>query len=343
MTTFRMKAAAVPLALLLALGLASCGNGSAGGEQAKAETGHEEGEAGHAEGEAGHAEGEAGHAEGEAAEAGGERVTIPAASAQASQIVVAAAGPGALQETMTLTGRMMLQPTARAEIHAPYPGPVRAVLHNIGDTVGRGETLARVESAESLQTYSIVSPIAGVVLERQTNIGDVTSDQPLFVVGDLSRLQAELNVATRDIGRVAGGQNVIIEGLDGNSRTQARIASVLPTADAHSQTLIARAPIAGSAGAAFRPGMAVRASVVLTEERVAVAVPRDAVQTLEGRSVVFVRVAPETYEARPVTIGRSGQETVEIVSGLTAGDFYVSENAFLVKAEIGKGSASHDH
>ena len=336
MTTFRTKAAAAPLALVLALGLAACGNGEAGGGQAKTE-------AEHAEGEESHAEGEGEHAEGAEAEAGGERVTIPAASAQASQIAVATAAPGAIQETLTLTGRMMLQPTARAEIHAPYPGPVRAVLHNIGDNVGRGQTLARVESAESLQTYSIVSPIAGVVLERQTNIGDVTADAPLFVVGDLSRLQAELNVATRDIGRVAGGQNVIITGLDGASRVQARIASVLPTADAHSQTLIARAPISGSAGSAFRPGMAVRASVVLTEARVSVAVPREAVQTLEGRSVVFVLVAPETYEARPVTIGRTGQDTVEIVSGLAAGESYVSENAFLVKAEIGKGSASHDH
>lgn len=328
MMSFRMKAAAAPLVLLLALGLAACGGGAAG-EPAKAEHGHEEGHDDHAEGEGDHAE--------------EDRVTIPAAAAEASRIVVAVAGPGALQETLTLTGRMTLQPAARAEIHAPYPGPVRAVLRNVGDTVGRGETLARVESAESLQTYAISSPIAGVVLDRQTNIGDVTADQPLFVVGDLSRLQAELNVATRDLARVARGQHVVIEGLDEGARAQARIASVLPMADAYSQTLIARAPLAGPAGAVFRPGMAVRASVVLTEEPVAVAAPRDAVQTLEGRSVIFVLVAPETYEARPVTVGRAGRDMIEILSGLAPGESFVAENAFLVKAEIGKGSASHDH
>ncbi|MCR6644485.1 MAG: efflux RND transporter periplasmic adaptor subunit [Terricaulis sp.] len=203
MMSFRMKAAAAPLVLLLALGLAACGGGAAG-EPAKAEHGHEEGHDDHAEGEGDHAE--------------EDRVTIPAAAAEASRIVVAVAGPGALQETLTLTGRMTLQPAARAEIHAPYPGPVRAVLRNVGDTVGRGETLARVESAESLQTYAISSPIAGVVLDRQTNIGDVTADQPLFVVGDLSRLQAELNVATRDLARIARGQHVVIEGLDEGAR-----------------------------------------------------------------------------------------------------------------------------
>lgn len=330
MTTFRTKLAVAPFALLLALSLSACGRDEAGAEKAGAQE-----EAGHEE--EGHAEGEAGHEE------GGDRVTIPAASAQASGIVVVAAGPGAIQETLTLTGRIMLQPSARAEVHAPYPGPVRVVNRNIGDAVRRGETLARVESAESLQTYSIVTPIAGVVLERQTNIGDVTSDEPLFVVGDLSRLQAELNVATRDIGRISSGQNVIITGLDGAARIEARIATVLPTADAHSQTLIARAPFTTSAGSQLRPGMAVRGAVVLTQQDVPVAVTTDAVQTLEGRQVVFVRVAPEQYEARPVTLGRAGRDMVEITSGLNADEAYVSENAFLVKAEIGKGSASHDH
>lgn len=334
MNTFRMKHAALaPIALVFALGLAGCGAGEAESEQPAAEAGHAEGEDEHAEGEAGHAE----------EEAGGERVTIPVESARESGIVVATAGPGAIEETLNLTGRIMLQPSARAEVHAPYSGPVRAVLRNVGDSVRRNETLARVESAESLQTYAIVTPIAGVVLDRQTNIGDVTSDQPLFVVGDLSRLQAELNVATRDIGRISSGQRVFITGLDGTTRVEAQIASVLPTADAHSQTLIARAPLSVSQGSALRPGMAVRGAVVTAAQQAAVAVPRDAVQTLEGRSVVFVRVSDDTYEARPVTLGRTGATQVEILSGLAAGEAYVSENAFLVKAEIGKGSASHDH
>lgn len=321
MTTFRTKLAAAPIALLFALALSACGRDGAEAEKGGAE-------------EAGNEE--AGHGE------GGERVTIPAASAQASNIVVVTAGPGAIQETLNLTGRIVLQPAARAEVHAPYPGPVRAVSRNIGDSVRRGETLARVESAESLQTYSIVTPITGVVLERQTNIGDVTGEEPLFVVGDLSRLQIELNVVTRDIGRVASGQSVIVTGLDGATRVEARIASVLPTADAHSQTLIARAPLTIATGSPLRPGMAVRGAVVLTEQQAAIAVPRDAVQTLEGRVVVFVRVSADTYEARLVRLGRAGRDSVEIVSGLAAGEAYVSENAFLVKAEIGKGSESHD-
>lgn len=313
-----MKLALAPIALVLALGVSSCGN-------SKADSGRVS------------AEGEAGHSEDE----GGDRVTISAEAAEASQIIVSEAGPGALQETLSLTGRIMLQPAARAEIHAPYPGPVRAVQHNIGDSVRRGETLARVESSESLQTYSIVTPISGIVLERQTNIGDVTSDTPLFVVGDLTRLQAELNVVPRDVGRVNSGQTVIITALDGAAPTQAQIASVLPTADSHSQTLTARAPITVNATSPLRPGMAIRANVVLASEDAAVVVPADAVQSFEGRTVVFVRVGEDTYEPRTVTAGRSSRESVEITQGLAAGETYVSQNAFLIKSQLGASAADH--
>ncbi len=318
MTTASLKLVLVPIALVLALGASSCGKSEADNEPAATE-------------------GEESHGEGE----GADQVTISSEAAEASQIVVSEAGPGALQETLSLTGRIMLQPAARAEIHAPYPGPVRAVQHNIGDIVSRGATLARVESSESLQTYSIVTPISGVVLDRQTNIGDVTGDAPLFVVGDLTRLQAELNVVPRDVGRVNAGQTVIIMALDGSAPTQARLASVLPTADSHSQTLVARAPVTVAGISLLRPGMAIRASVVLASEDAAIVVPANAVQTFEGRTVVFVRLGADTYEPRTVTVGRSNRDAVEITAGLTVGEAYVSQNAFLIKSQMGAAAADH--
>lgn len=317
-----MRLAIAPV--MLALALAACGDSGQPEADAHGETGHSE---------------EEGHAEA----SGAKRVTITNEAAEASEIALSVASPGALREVLSLPGRIVLQPAARADLHAPYPGPVRAVLKNIGDPVRRGETVARVESAESLQTYSIASPIAGIVLERQTSVGDVTGEEALFVVGDLTRLQAELNVSTRDIGRVSSGQIVLISGLDGAAQVEAQLASVLPAADTHSQTLMARAPFTVSATSAIRPGMAVRGAVVLTQEDVAIAVPADAVQTLEGQNVVFVLVENETYEARAVTLGRRGGDVVEITTGLNAGERYVSRNAFLVKAEIGKGEAGHGH
>lgn len=333
MKTHRTALATTSLIFALTLGIAACGKSETEAKAAQNEAGHADEKGGHEEGD------KDGHAE----ESEGDRVAISNAAIAASQIEIAAAGPGAIRETLNLTGRMMLQPAARAEVRAPYPGPVRAVIRNIGDGVKRGDALVRVESAESLQTYSVNAPISGVILERNASVGDVTGDAPLFVVADLSRLQAELNVAMRDMGKITSGQKVIVSSLDGGARVEAQIASVLPTANSQSQALVARAPVAGSADTLLRPGMAVRADVVLTSQDVSIAIPSDAVQTVEGKSAVFVRVAPETFEARPVTLGRSGGGISEVVSGLKAGDMYVGKNAFLVKAELGKGSASHDH
>jgi cobalt-zinc-cadmium efflux system membrane fusion protein len=312
-------------ALAAAATLAACGKSGDGEALAAAEPATVEEE---------HAEKEGGHDEDMP------RVEIDAAALDAAGVKLAKAGPGVIRETLTLTGRIMLQPSARAEVRAPYQGVVTSVEKNIGDTVARGDILARVESAESLQTYSLKAPIAGTVLERATNVGDVTDGVPLFLIGDLQSLQAELNVVTHDTDRVAPGQTVSILGLDGEAKYEGAVASVLPVTDAHSQTLIARVPIEVSAAQGLRPGMAIRAEVVVGETPAPIVAPANAVQTLEGQQVVFVQEG-EALEARAVTLGRSGAGTVEVTAGLEVGEILVAENAFLIKAEIGKGEAEH--
>jgi cobalt-zinc-cadmium efflux system membrane fusion protein len=57
---------------------------------------------------------------------------------------------------------------------------------------------------------------------------------------------------------------------------------------------------------------------------------------------VFVREDGDKIEARPVELGDSDPRFVEIRAGLSAGERYVAENSFVVKAEMGKGEADHD-
>ena len=66
-----------------------------------------------------------------------------------------------------------------------------------------------------------------------------------------------------------------------------------------------------------------------------------AIQTLENKTVVFVRESDDKIEARPVELGDSDTKFVEIRDGLSAGERYVAENSFVVKAEMGKGEADH--
>src|SRR3546814_1277799 len=67
-------------------------------------------------------------------------------------------------------------------------------------------------------------------------------------------------------------------------------------------------------------------------------VPQDAVQTLGDRSVVFVRTR-QGFKAQTVRVGTRSGGMVEIASGLPANTVIATTNAFLLKAELGKGSA----
>jgi len=107
------------------------------------------------------------------------------------------------------------------------------------------------------------------------------------------------------------------------------------------RTAVARVVLPNPTGV-WRPGLFVAATVQVEEVRVPVAVPDESVQTIDGRPVVFVPEG-EAFEPRPVVTGRTDGEWVEIVSGLAAGERCVIRNSFILKSELGKSAAGHDH
>lgn len=269
------------------------------------------------------------------------RTTIDAAAASAAGVKVEAAGSATLSNTVDVLGRVAFAPGAQARLRARFPGKVLSVTKTVGDTVRKGEVLARIESNESLRAYSLTSPIDGVVIERIANAGDVTGDAPLFVVGDLERLHVDFHVFSRDFGRVKPGQDVTVSSTDDDARAETKIATYLPTKETATQTVIARAPLPNRDGM-WMPGMTVRGDIVVEEIRVPLAVRTSALQRFRDFTVVFA-VIGETYEVRMLELGRQTPEWTEVLGGLEAGETYVTENSFLIKADIEKSGASHDH
>jgi len=70
-------------------------------------------------------------------------------------------------------------------------------------------------------------------------------------------------------------------------------------------------------------------------------VPEEAVQSLNARDVVFIRI-PQGFRAQPVTTGQRSAGRIEIVAGLSAGQTIATKNAFLLKAELGKGAGEEE-
>jgi cobalt-zinc-cadmium efflux system membrane fusion protein len=268
-------------------------------------------------------------------------VAISPAAAKTAGVVTAIAGPTRLVDTVTVMGSIVLDATGHARVNARFPGLIREVRKNLGDRVAAGEALATVESNDSLQSYQVKSPIDGVVIGRNKNVGELTGSEPLFEVANLTRVWSELHVFPRDLGRVKVGQRVRLTTPDGLIAGEGQIGALLPVAEASSQSVVARAALDNAAGA-WRPGMAVRGRVVVGETDVPVAVRAEAVQTINGTPVVFVAAASD-FEVRPVLLGATDGEWVEILEGVYEGETYAAANSFLFKAEIGKETAEHEH
>lgn len=270
------------------------------------------------------------------------QTTIIADAATRAGVVVEAAGPAIMSESLSVYGQVKLNANQVARAVPRFGGIVREARKAIGDTVAAGEVVALVETNQSLATIEVKAPLAGVIVDRDVNAGETVGDGAAFyTIANLDDVWVDLNVPKRDHGRVKVGQAVIIEADDGGEAAIGTVAWIAPTGSAEAQTLTARV-VLPNLQHRWHAGLFVKAEITLSESTVPVAVKESALQTLFDFVVVFSR-HNELYQARPLELGRRSGGYVEVLKGLKAGERYVTENSFLIKADIGKSGASHDH
>lgn len=270
------------------------------------------------------------------------RTRIDARIAHDSGIRVAAAGPGTIADEHVVQGLLTPVEGRVALVAARFPGPIRRLAVNVGDPVRAGQPLATIESNLSLTEYVVPAPIAGVVMARHAMVGASAAEgAPLFEIADLTNIAVDLHLFGPDVQRIRPGSTVHITRLGDSVSADATIDRVLPGAATASQSTIARASFANADGL-WRPGAAVSARIVVQQQPAALVVPVAALQTFRDWDVVFVRVG-DTYEIRPVTLGARDAHNVEVTEGLTPGALIVVQQSYLVKADIEKSGASHDH
>lgn len=274
------------------------------------------------------------------------RTTIGAKEAQAAGVITEVAGGATIVDALALTGRVVPNAEYVRSVTARYPGAINGVFKSMGDSVQAGERLALVESSDSLQTYTITAPIAGVVLERHANVGETAGSEPLFVIADHRRLWLELSVFPRDMPRVKTGQTVQLKAVDADvDAGSGKIVRIAPAEGAAHGVLsgiyTARVDLDNSAGK-WAPGLFMRGDVQIGSSAVPLAVKRSGLQSFRDFTVVYERVG-DTYEVRMLELGRQDKTHVEVLGGLSPGARYVSENSYLIKADIDKSGASHDH
>lgn len=212
---------------------------------------------------------------------------------------------------------------------------LQAARQKLGSLGGAG-------SASGLTRFELRSPIDGIVTEKQATVGQsVQEETALFTISDLSSVWVEANVPAAELAAVAPGQKALVRANGVDASGESRIQYVSPLVGEQSRSAIARA-VLPNPRASWRPGMPVTMEVVTGEKQVPVAIAAAAVQDLRDWKVAFGRYGNK-LEARPLKLGASDGRRVEVLEGLKPGERYVTTNSHVVKADIGKAGASHDH
>ena len=270
------------------------------------------------------------------------RVELTNEAIHANSIKIEQAQPAVLEIKLNAMGKIMPNEEATVYISPRFPGVVKTVYKRLGDYVEKGEVLAVIESNESLQNYEVKSEITGMVIKKDINIGMYISGQEnIFVVSDLSSVWADFNIYRHDLSQIKKNDSVEVKSLGGNLTASSTISYISPLGHESTQSVIARA-VLPNPNELWKPGLFISGEISIDNVSVPVAIKDSALQTFRDWDVVFIKVG-NVFEIVPVQLGRRNKEWIEVTSGIAPGDHYVSENSFILKADLEKSGATHEH
>ena len=179
----------------------------------------------------------------------------------------------------------------------------------------------------------IITPQAGIVLERNVNIGElVDPSKSLFVVDDIDNLWLVADIFEQDVQNVRAGQNIEFK-VDSfpNKSFTGKLDYVAGTINPDTRTLAVRAVVANP-GLKLKPKMFARMKIY-GEKRAVLAIPASAVQDAGSEKVVYIPLSNGEFEERRITAGEEAGGYIEILKGLKLGDKVVVSGSFTLRSQ----------
>ncbi len=175
-----------------------------------------------------------------------------------------------------------------------------------------------------LDYAAIRSPRDGWVVKKSIEPGDMaTPGAPLFVVEDLSQLEAVVRIPEADVAGIAPGAKAQVEVL--GKKRSAVIDRIVPASDPASRTFELRLVLDNPDGI-LKSGMFARVSLDIGQEEV-LSLPTEALVHRGQLTGTYIVGAHDHARLRWIKIGREleseGETRVEILSGLKAGERFV--------------------
>jgi cobalt-zinc-cadmium efflux system membrane fusion protein len=221
-------------------------------------------------------------------------------------------------------------------------------LHLLGmDRTAVGQL---AKTGEIKPRYALRAPLAGQVTEREVTFGELVGPERehLLIIADMATLWVLADVPEARLkGLKKGAEARIALAALPDERVIGTVSFVAQTVDPATRTVKVRIEVQNGHGE-LRPGMFAKAEIASGGEdkgESVLAVPDEAVQTVEGGPAVFVPVEGEenTFAKRSITVGKPVGGWVPVLSGLKEGARVVVSGTFILKAELGKSGAAHEH
>ena len=196
---------------------------------------------------------------------------------------------------------------------------------------------ALAKKTDLAATFSLNSPIDGIVVERNATVGaSVGTDANVFKIIDLSRVWIDADVFEKDLPRVRPGQEVKLKVTAFPESTfSGKVILINSVVDPETRTVKVRTEVPNPDGR-LKPDMFANVQIVTDVNRAAISIPQSAVLNDEGKTIVFVADG-NGYKKRQVQAGIQNNDRVEIVDGLTAGDKVVVKGNYLLLEQSRSG------
>jgi HlyD family secretion protein len=269
--------------------------------------------------------------------------------------------PGAISEEQIATAEVGTSGSTQSgkfkynenrSVNAEVSGEVVAIVNDEGSEVSSGSTIIRLESDnvtnsvqsasdsvkdaqlslenqyETLEDYTIKSPIKGTVIEKKKKAGDtIDSNAELCTIYDLSYLKMTMNIDELDISKVKVGQEVTVtaDAVQGQTfKGKVTKINMAGTTTNGVTTYPIEVQIEDTEG--LLPGMNVSTEIIVNQVEDVVAIPvgavvrGDKVLVKTGNTSTDDPTVPAGYEYVNVETGVSNDQYVEIKSGINEGD-----------------------
>ena len=181
--------------------------------------------------------------------------------------------------------------------------------------------IAQTNMKNMSENTFLLSPISGVITERNYYNGDMYSGQkPVLVVMNINPVKILINVSESFYSKMKLGMPIDVKfDIFQGSKFQGKVSLIYPTIDEASRTFPVEIRLNNNNNK-IRPGMFARVTLEFGKAK-RIVVPDQSVIKQSGSGARFIYVYNEgKVQYKPIEIGRRIESDFEIISGISAGD-----------------------